>query len=535
MNHQKSKSASRVNVRPEVSIACGGIQEVRSCFSIGSPHLKPVCVSAERQLEGPTLAGRSFTPLELSSIENSVAYRGRGRGRRRRGKKSGPLALPSEHCLKAVQITVESNESVKTDKNEKEQSKPEKSPLNKSVESFFDLELEEGQRPDEANTINFCLGNTWNDSSLLNETETSGSEEVKHDTTEADFQHGLLIKSLVAKRAEVTIKKDREEGFICELQSTSDPPSYESENIYKVALERPITPLDKAWDSVSSDDSISTIMDGSKKDIDLSENDEKQSSEDEYSGADNLSEKCDVPQEEIDSDNYISDENDEIAFDAKRTISCATQTEWSWFDDFKAIQEHRKDSRSSKGIKEEKDDRKHSENTSVSQDSRRKSISKDQNKCSSPKEKSNTSSVALSQEGKQRTRKKINRQMSLKSYRIIESLKTAFEQSGQPLDTQSEDESSEGSETTDEDSSSYDSKDSESLLPSVGPPQILQYQRESHHHLAPGSNKAIAKQSGKHLEKSLFSGPCQFCGKQILPLPTLKEVESLPGNQVSVI
>ena len=80
--------------------------------------------------------------------------------------------------------------------------------------------------------------------------------------------------------------------------------------------------------------------------------------------------------------------------------------------------------------------------------------------------------------------------------------------------------------------------DEETLFPSVGPPQMLEFLRESHSHVVLNSlektdNSSFDAERG--YQKSFFSGPCQFCGKNILPLPTVQEMEFYPSSEVHLV
>lgn len=77
----------------------------------------------------------------------------------------------------------------------------------------------------------------------------------------------------------------------------------------------------------------------------------------------------------------------------------------------------------------------------------------------------------------------------------------------------------------------------EYLLPSIGPPAILQYMKESQH--PPMSNEEVEDRQelakSEILKKSTFSGPCMFCQQEILPFPTIEELERLTPDQVIII
>lgn len=89
---------------------------------------------------------------------------------------------------------------------------------------------------------------------------------------------------------------------------------------------------------------------------------------------------------------------------------------------------------------------------------------------------------------------------------------------------------------SDSESSSLESPyDDQSPFPSVGLPQMLEFLRERTLATSPVDLKEAYKShfgSEKGFYKSFFSGPCQFCGKKVLPLPTVHELNVLPNKQV---
>lgn len=95
--------------------------------------------------------------------------------------------------------------------------------------------------------------------------------------------------------------------------------------------------------------------------------------------------------------------------------------------------------------------------------------------------------------------------------------------------------------TTVEPDTSSDSEDDDNyefeceyLLPSIGPPAILQYLKESQH--PPLSNEEIEDREelskNEMLKKSMFSGPCMFCQEEVLPFPSVEELEKFSPDQV---
>lgn len=85
-------------------------------------------------------------------------------------------------------------------------------------------------------------------------------------------------------------------------------------------------------------------------------------------------------------------------------------------------------------------------------------------------------------------------------------------------------------------SEEYDDYDLEQeyLLPSIGPPAILQYMKESQN--PPLSNEEVQDRQelakNEMLMMSNSSGPCMFCKQEVLPFPTLDELERLTPDQV---
>ncbi|XP_068686269.1 uncharacterized protein [Montipora foliosa] len=89
---------------------------------------------------------------------------------------------------------------------------------------------------------------------------------------------------------------------------------------------------------------------------------------------------------------------------------------------------------------------------------------------------------------------------------------------------------------TSSDSEDYENYESEReyLLPSIGPPTILQYLKESQH--PPLSNEEVEDRQeyakNEMLKKSMFSGPCMFCHEEVLPFPSLEEMERFTPDQL---
>ena len=64
------------------------------------------------------------------------------------------------------------------------------------------------------------------------------------------------------------------------------------------------------------------------------------------------------------------------------------------------------------------------------------------------------------------------------------------------------------------------------LIPSIGPPAILQYFKESQYPPIMNSEMDDEAQGKEFLKKSLFTGPCMFCKNEVLPFPTEEELEN---------
>jgi len=75
----------------------------------------------------------------------------------------------------------------------------------------------------------------------------------------------------------------------------------------------------------------------------------------------------------------------------------------------------------------------------------------------------------------------------------------------------------------------------ESPFPSVGLPQMLNFLRETAACTTPEDLKEKYKShfgSEKVFYESFFSGPCQFCSEEVLPLPTVHEIKTLKSSEL---
>ena len=89
---------------------------------------------------------------------------------------------------------------------------------------------------------------------------------------------------------------------------------------------------------------------------------------------------------------------------------------------------------------------------------------------------------------------------------------------------------------SDSELSSIDSHyEGETPFPSVGLPQMLEVMRETTSNKITVDLKEAAKSNvnpEKAFYKSFFSGPCQFCGGRVLPLPTVHEIKTIHSSKV---
>ena len=80
---------------------------------------------------------------------------------------------------------------------------------------------------------------------------------------------------------------------------------------------------------------------------------------------------------------------------------------------------------------------------------------------------------------------------------------------------------------------------SDKLTGTSGPPEILKYHREKSSRkrkppptLEYKKSKVVTSDTEEPPSTGLFSGPCQFCGKPILTIPTLEQAEQDLPDQV---
>ena len=91
------------------------------------------------------------------------------------------------------------------------------------------------------------------------------------------------------------------------------------------------------------------------------------------------------------------------------------------------------------------------------------------------------------------------------------------------------------SEDSDSDSSEEEYDLDDPPFPSVGPPQMLEFLK---HADARGRIDVGVSEfplgDERWLHKSFFTGPCRFCGADVLPLPTVEEIKTFPHQKVSI-
>ncbi|XP_015766436.1 PREDICTED: uncharacterized protein LOC107345248 [Acropora digitifera] len=224
-------------------------------------------------------------------------------------------------------------------------------------------------------------------------------------------------------------------------------------------------------------------------------------------------------------------------------VSVFTQTEWSWFNDMLQYQEMMTKAEKAVRTKEiPNSPSAHSHTSSIrtwrrrSVGSRRTSVSSEKAALTKDEDNLSLPDVEEGQETKQNFvgfeeggtgRRKSRSSGGISKSR--QSFASSLPQTPKGEDTLFR-------PTTVEPDTSSDSEDDENyefereyLLPSIGPPAILQYLKESQH--PPMSNEQIEDREelskNEMLKKSMFSGPCMFCQEEVLPFPSVEELENL--------
>ncbi len=207
-----------------------------------------------------------------------------------------------------------------------------------------------------------------------------------------------------------------------------------------------------------------------------------------------------------------------------KIVSTSTQTEWSWLEDLTSSKYKTTEpiaaisSDSSKNQKEKSPT--HGVNDNDNSDANNQA-SKEKERVATDKSKHTEDQKNIDVESCENT-KNLQKQDVVKQPSV---LTAADIQGGQYYSSDS-----------DEDSFSTESEDEIELhFPAVGPPQMLQHLRESFDKFPAGTDQDFSKSNnpnGTGLHKSFFSGPCQFCGQPVLPLPTVDEIQKLSNKQV---
>ncbi|XP_052784218.1 glutamate-rich protein 6-like isoform X3 [Mya arenaria] len=98
--------------------------------------------------------------------------------------------------------------------------------------------------------------------------------------------------------------------------------------------------------------------------------------------------------------------------------------------------------------------------------------------------------------------------------------------------------SSDTDDSSDEESVHRKVKDDRTFMPSVGPPNILQYQRESEKHDIPVEDPEErllpddVDTDDMGIPHGMFSGKCEFCSRPIKPFPTVEKQLKMPPESL---
>ena len=93
------------------------------------------------------------------------------------------------------------------------------------------------------------------------------------------------------------------------------------------------------------------------------------------------------------------------------------------------------------------------------------------------------------------------------------------------------------SQDSDSDSSEEEYDLDHPPFPGVGPPQMLEFLKHADARGRIEVGDLVSEfppGDERWLHKSFFTGPCRFCGADVLPLPTVEEIKTLPNKKVSV-
>ena len=216
--------------------------------------------------------------------------------------------------------------------------------------------------------------------------------------------------------------------------------------------------------------------------------------------------------------------------DIKEHVSTSTQTEWSWLEDVRRI--GRLGSAGKSHVATLLDDVSIVDNDDgpESKDHLKNELKEDSTVLPKIATKSLPNLNELRKSAKQSGS---NRQISwLQSYREQETsgddgvLENALDNPRGSL-----------SEDSDSDSSEEEHDVDHPPFPGVGPPQMLEFLKHADARGRIDVGDLVSElPSGdeRWLHKSFFTGPCRFCGADVLPLPTVEEIKTLPNKKVSI-
>ncbi|XP_078612357.1 glutamate-rich protein 6-like isoform X2 [Branchiostoma floridae x Branchiostoma japonicum] len=205
-------------------------------------------------------------------------------------------------------------------------------------------------------------------------------------------------------------------------------------------------------------------------------------------------------------------------------VTEATQTEWSWLEDMRSVGRASKEPseiQSATLLSEIEEKKREMEATGPPKLKKRTGKKRRSSSLSQSSHRSRTSSISESEE------EEIAEKSAPGSIPELRSQHTEHEIPMLDLSSSSEDENDFGY------SMQNDMVSQEAMLPSIGPPAILEYQRETK---KPDINFEELKTATSDEEggtgEGLFQGVCEYCQKKIKPIPTKEQLETGEPSQL---
>ncbi|XP_035693866.1 nucleolar and coiled-body phosphoprotein 1-like [Branchiostoma floridae] len=207
-------------------------------------------------------------------------------------------------------------------------------------------------------------------------------------------------------------------------------------------------------------------------------------------------------------------------------VTEATQTEWSWLEDMRSVGRASKEPseiQSATLLSEIEEKKREMEATGPPKLKKRTGKKRRTSSLSHSSHRSRTSSISESEE------EEIAEKSAPGSIPELRSQHTEHEIPMLDLSSSSEDENDFGY------SMQNDMVSQEAMLPSIGPPAILEYQRETK---KPDINfeqlqelKTATSDEEGGTGEGLFQGVCEYCQKKIKPIPTKEQLETGEPSQ----